>query len=281
MRLITYKKNFLMELVGQILKKNRETKRINLLDVCKELKISEEILSNIENNHFQNKIANVYILGHLGSYCSFLDLDKNKLIEQFKNEQLPKAKTKIDIERPKFKKNSLFSYKVLSVSLILIIFSTFYFLFIEVEKPSREYAIIPDLPENYISIIEKASLDNLTENNNNNNSKEVSFAELEESINSSSAIASLPIKSEKNNQIITLKFLDDTWFQLRNKNNEIIFSQLMNSGEEYSYNLDSNYSITSGNAGHILVLIDQKVRGKIGKKGQVVDSVILNKDFNN
>ena len=55
----------------------------------------------------------------------------------------------------------------------------------------------------------------------------------------------------------------------------------MNKNDEYSYDLDSDYSITSGNAGHILVLINQKVRGKIGKKGQVVDSLIINKDFNN
>ena len=55
----------------------------------------------------------------------------------------------------------------------------------------------------------------------------------------------------------------------------------MNKNDEYSYDLDLNYSITSGNAGHIMVLIDQKVRGKIGKKGQVVDSLVLNKDFSN
>ena len=69
--------------------------------------------------------------------------------------------------------------------------------------------------------------------------------------------------------------------QLRDENDEIIFSQLMNKNDEYSYDLDTNYSITSGNAGHIMVLINQSVRGKIGKKGQVVDSLVLNKDFNN
>ena len=55
----------------------------------------------------------------------------------------------------------------------------------------------------------------------------------------------------------------------------------MNKNDEYSYDLYANYSITSGTAGHILVMINQKVRGKIGKKGQVVDSFVLNNDFNN
>ena len=30
-----------------------------------------------------------------------------------------------------------------------------------------------------------------------------------------------------------------------------------------------------------MVIIDQTVRGKIGKKGQVVDSLVINKSFNN
>ena len=55
----------------------------------------------------------------------------------------------------------------------------------------------------------------------------------------------------------------------------------MNKNDEYSYDMLNNYSITSGNAGNILVLINQKVKGKIGKKGQVVDSLVINKDYKN
>ena len=100
-------------------------------------------------------------------------------------------------------------------------------------------------------------------------------------LSASSAIASLPKDEKYKPIIITLKILNDTWLQIRNEDDEIILSRLMNKNDEYSYNLKSNYSITSGNAGHILVVIDQKVRGKIGKKGQVVDSLVLNKDFSN
>jgi len=106
------------------------------------------------------------------------------------------------------------------------------------------------------------------------------FAKSESNLSSSSAIASTE-KNEIYKSIITLKFLDDTWLQLRDVNDDIVLSQLMNKNDEYSYDADLSYSITAGNAGHIMVLIDQSVRGKIGKKGQVVDSLVLNKDFNN
>ena len=270
-----------MQLVGEILKKTRESKKITILDVSKELKISEETLRNIENNYFQYDIDSVFVIGHLRSYCSFLDLNHNELIYQFKKEHFPDEKQNIEIERLKFQYKLLFSNKLLSFSLILLVFGTFYLLFIEVDKPSREYAIIPDLPENYVSIFEKANMDNLVKNKNIKVSKDENFAKLESSSNLSSAVASLPKVEDSKSPIITLKFLDDTWIQLRDENDEIIFSQLMNKNDEYSYDLYANYSITSGNAGHILVMINQKVRGKIGKKGQVVDSFVLNNDFNN
>ena len=270
-----------MELVGQILKKNRESKKITLLDVSNELKISEEILHNIETGYLQNDIDSVFIIGHLRSYSSYLGFNQLELIDQFKKELFPQENKKIEIERPKFEYKLLFSNKIFSFSLILLIFISFYFLFIEVDKPSREYAIIPDLPENYISVVEKASINNQIKDSYKQINKDKNLAKSEISSSSISAVASSQKTESHKAIIITLKFLDDTWVQLRDDNDEIIFSQLMNKNDEYSYDLDTNYSITSGNAGHIMVLINQKARGKIGKKGQVVDSLVLDKDFNN
>ena len=45
-----------MKSIGDILKKTREGKNISLSSVSKELKISEEVLSNLENNYLQKDI---------------------------------------------------------------------------------------------------------------------------------------------------------------------------------------------------------------------------------
>ena len=235
-----------MEFVGDILKKTRENRKISLPNISKELKISEEILTNLENNHLQKDIDRVFIIGHLRSYCSFLNLNHNEMIELYKLQHYPSEKKNI-----------------------------------EIEKPSREYAIIPDLPENFIAVVEEANLNELVNNKDNLLNPEKNFAEIEGSSNSSSAVASISDNEIQKSTIVTLKFLDDTWVQLRDDNDEIILSQLMNEGDEYSYSIFNNYSITSGNAGHILVMINQKVKGKIGKKGQVVDSLVINQNFNN
>ena len=84
----------------------------------------------------------------------------------YKLQHFPLEKKNIEIEKPKFEYKFLYSNKLISVSLMLLIFSSFYFLFIEVEKPLREYAIIPDLPENYIAVVEGANLNDLVNNKN-------------------------------------------------------------------------------------------------------------------
>ena len=250
-----------MELVGQILKNHRERKNIILSDVSKELKISEEILDNIENGYLQNDIDIVFIFGHVRAYSRFLNLNEIEIVRQFKNENLPNQNKNVEIKRPIVEKNFFISNKITSFSLILIIFSSFYFLFIKTDKTEKEYAIIPDLPENYVSIVEQVSLDYQIEKKPIKKSKDENFAKTDIEFNSSSAIASLPKEENYKPKIVTLKILNDTWVQIRNADDEIIFSQLMNKNDEYSYDLESNYSITSGNAGHIMVFIDQKVRG--------------------
>ena len=72
-----------------------------------------------------------------------------------------------------------------------------------------------------------------------------------------------------------------TWLQLRDSKDEIVLSQLMTQNDEYTYNLNLKYSLTAGNAGNILVLIDNDIRGKIGDFGEVVDSIVIDSNFNN
>ena len=57
--------------------------------------------------------------------------------------------------------------------------------------------------------------------------------------------------------------------------------KMSNKNEEYSYFVNDNYALTSGNAGNVLVLLDGKIRGKIGKKGEIVESLIISSEFGN
>ena len=262
-----------MKTVGQILSIERNSKNLSISDIAIELKISKSIIINLENNNIKNDPDIIFNIGHLRSYSNFLELDTDTIIKKFKNDlsfNINKEKKNITpiVENNFFKIERFFA-----ASLILIVFSSFYFLFIYEYDNQIDYALVPDIPESLEPIIEKANtFDNDLSQENDSN--------ISDLINNSSAIASIEI-DENISTVATLKILNPTWLQLRDENNNIVLSKLMDKDEEFSYKLNLNYNITAGNAGNILVLIDGNVRGKIGKYGDILDSFILYKDFTN
>ena len=262
-----------METVGQILSSERNCKNLSINDIAAELKISKNIIIDLENDNIKNNPDIIFNIGHLRSYSNFLELDTDIIIKKFKNDlsfNINKEKKNITpiVENNFFKIERFFA-----ASLILIVFSSFYFLFIYENNNQIDYALVPDIPESLEPIIEKANtFDNDLSQENDSN--------ISDLINNSSAIASIEI-DENISTVATLKILNPTWLQLRDENNNIVLSKLMDKDEEFSYELNLNYNITAGNAGNILVLIDGNVRGKIGKYGDILDSFILYKDFTN
>ena len=266
-----------MKSVGQILKISRESKNITIADVASELKISSETLVKIEADKINNDQDLVFNLGHLRSYSKYLLLDDEIIVQKFREQNVLNTIEVPDvIARPSFDNKYLNYFKLVPFSLIILIFTSFYILFINQDN-STEYALVPDLPELYEPIIEKESL-NIVDTEKKIVS-ELNYSNSEY-INNSSALASNKISLE-NKEIITLKFLNPTWFQVRDKSESIVLSKLMEKNEEYTYSAEKQYTITAGNAGNILVLIDNNVRGKIGKQGEVVDSLYIDNKFYN
>ena len=262
-----------MKTVGQILLIGRNSKNLSISDISIELKISESIIIDLENDAIKNNSDIIFHIGHLRSYSNFLDLDSDTIIKKFKEQVSFNIKEDKKNITPIVENNFFKIEKFFAASLILIIFTSFYFLFVDERNNEINFALVPDIPESLEPIVEKAN----TFNNNYSQSNSLDKSNL---INNSSAIASIEY-DEDVATIATLKMLNPTWLQLRDESNNIILSKLMDKDEEFSYELKLNYNITAGNAGNILVLIDGEVRGKIGKFGDILDSFVLFKDFTN
>ena len=262
-----------METVGQILTIGRNSKNLSINDIAIELKISKSIIIDLESDNIKNDTDIIFNIGHLRSYSNFLELDTDTIIEKFKKDlsfNITEEKKNIS---PIVENNFFKIEKFFAASLILIIFTSFYFLFINENDNEVTFALVPDLPESLEPIVEKA----YTFNNNLSQSNDLNKNNL---INNSSAIASMEL-DEDVTTVATLKMLNPTWLQLRDESNNIVLSKLMDKDEEFSYELNLKYNITAGNAGNIMVLIDGDVRGKIGKYGDIIDSFVLYKDFTN
>ena len=267
-----------MNSVGQILKKSRIEQNIKINEVASELKISQETLIKFETDKINTNSDIVFSIGHLKSYSKYLGLDHELIIKKFREQEaLNLIETPEVIARPSFESKYIKVSKLMPLSLIIIIFTSFYFLFINDDKNQSDYALVPDLPDIYEPIIEKESL----KMSKNTIQTEINVNYIsKDQISSSSAFASNKNLNNKN-KTITLKFLNPTWFQVRDKSENIIISKLMEKNEEYTYKIENEYTVTAGNAGNIMVLIDNNVRGKIGKQGEVVDSLYIDYKFNN
>ncbi len=262
-----------MKTVGQILLIGRKSKNFSISEISIELKISKNIIIDLENDNIQNNSDIIFNIGHLRSYSNFLDLDSDTIIKNFKEQISFNIKEEKKNITPIVENNFFKIEKFFAASLILIIFTSFYFLFIDEKDNEIKFSLVPDIPESLEPIVEKAN----TFNNNYSRSNSTNKNNL---INNSSVIASVEYDVDVNT-VATLKMLNPTWLQLRDESNNIILSKLMDKDEEFSYELNLNYNITAGNAGNILVLIDGEVRGKIGKFGDILDSFVLFKDFTN
>ena len=283
-----------MEFIGKHLKSKRTEKKISLKKISKELMISENLLKDIESDDFPKYLSTVYLIGHIRSYSKFLNLDDNLVVENFKIQvSYNRINVSKEISKP-IKSINTFSYSgIMSFASIIIILIGTYFIFIQPNDLQPQYAMTPDVPENLQYSLEKTEMNLFLNKNTNQNITQNQFYKEEDNLNdinndikkiaSSSVNASIPeIKNIDNEEVkITLKIINATWIQLRDDEQKIILSQLMNKGDEYSYNLSDSLNLTAGNAGNIIVVLNGEVKGRAGKVGEVIESLIIDNSFKN
>jgi len=232
-----------MKTVGQILSIERNSKNLSISDISIELKISKSIIFDLENDKIKNNPDIIFNIGHLRSYSNFLELDADTIIKKFKDQVSFNINEEKKNITPIVENNFFKIEKFFAASIIMVVFTSFYFLFIDQNDNEINFALIPDIPESSEPIVEKANtFDDLSQ------SSDIKKSDL---INNSSAIASIEFE-ENVNTVATLKMLNPTWLQLRDEENNIVLSKLMDKDEEFSYELKLNYNITAGNAGNIL-----------------------------
>jgi len=283
-----------MEFIGQYLKKQRIEKKLNLKKISKELMISYNLLKDVENDYFPDYLDTIFIIGHIRAYSKYLKLDSNTIINQFKIQiSYDDSGAHKEISKPINSRSFVNFPKSFSFALFFIISFSFYYLFIDTNKQEYNFAMTPDLPENLQYNLEKISMDLSLKKISSIDQKKIDMLENHnpifkkihnintEIISSSSVIASQKSMSRTDLDQVSLKFLNPTWIQLKDRDQKIIISKLMNQGEEYIYSLSNKYSLTAGNAGNIIILINGNVRGKAGNAGEVLESLIVDSNFNN
>lgn len=278
-----------MKLTGKYLKEVRTRNHIKLKTISKDLKISLSFLEALENDDFSKTPGGVYDIGFIRSYSDYLNLNSDLIVEEYKKQiAFSTVKDPIVLPKPIVGFNPFISYKTISFFSVIIISGFFYFMFVSRSEFNNEFAITSDIPEELEAELEKYNLNNNSSNlviaNQEIKKDKLKYTEnnlKNEDSNQITVIASTPTNSDQNeiSNSISIKVLDTTWVQIRNIKNEVIFSKLMSTNDEYNYFLTDNYSITTGNAGNIIISIAGQVMGKLGKKGEVLDSIKVSKNY--
>ena len=287
-----------MENLGKILKKARESRNLKLETLSKRLNISLDYLESIENGNSKKLPGEPYNWGFIKSYSNYLNLDTDYLYNLYKNENNNVIKKK-ELNLPTITNNyQLYYLKYGFIGILtIILFYTFYNFFYLQTNIDERYAITPEPDEIMLAQIEEEELKRSIEEikkfkiqqkeDQSVSIEDIKILEINDNkktdqSNMSSANANFDQEINKDiNKKIILKLLDDTWIQIKGPNQDIIISKLMKKNEEFILNTYEYYFITTGNAGNIKILIENKNYGKLGKKGEVLNSFKLSEDFNN
>ena len=270
--------------IGEYLKNVRTKRNITLETISKELNISYSYLVEIEKDNFFKTPGGVYTIGFIRAYSKYLGLNSSELIKEYKA-QISESEIIKPIELQKPLISSFFT--VILVSLV------FYKLFISDYNSQPEYALTPDLPENFETKIDendvKIALSNLKNkqtnkeiiNNQIDNTDLLTNTINEFKNNTIFALASKPKELDKNDikNLISISVIKPTWIQLIDSDKNIIISKLMEINDLYNYSIKDNFLLTTGNAGNVVVSIGDKVMGKLGKQGEVLDSIIISPEY--
>ena len=140
--------------IGEYLKNVRIKRNITLEKISKELNISYYYLTEIEKDNFSKTPGGVYTVGFIRAYSKYLGLDSSELIKEYKA-QISSSEIIKPIEIPQPVHSYYSPYKIASFFTVILVSLVFYKLFISEYNSQSQYALIPDLPENFEIKIEE------------------------------------------------------------------------------------------------------------------------------
>lgn len=100
---------------GQLLKMAREMHRLSPDDIAKQLNLRVQWIIDIENDHYSDGVALIYVKGYLQSYAKLVDASVDDVLKAFKEmkfeEAFLKRKPQGVVEEQFARRQPVFSYR--------------------------------------------------------------------------------------------------------------------------------------------------------------------------
>ncbi len=258
----------------------RKNKNLSVKDASQILNISEDIINNLEKGDFNELNKDIFIVGHIRTYLNLIEIDPKLLINNYKaKEILLKTKSQNIIIPYNFKlsrKNIL----LLSIFLFILVL----LIYREINKLNEKY-IIEDNKE----LIFEEKNENKEEEKNLQNKEEtktiINENKEEETIQNKEEDKPI-IDENKNNEKISpeiknidfiyIEAIEDAWIEIQDKNTKVIVSKIIKKEEKIKLPYQKDLILVTGNAGGIIIKIDNNTINKIGESKEVKRNISLN-----
>ncbi len=250
-----------MDNLSDILRKAREEKKLSLKEVSQVTKIRLNVLEAIEADNFEI-LPPVYMKSFIKEYINFLQIDysqvKDKLevifkqIEKSSSAKHLKESTEptfsITANRKKIKHSSqqlnkaiLFIYLALGLSIVAIVYFTFFYTQEELQPP-----------------VQTTKRDTITLETNETTSQPIT-------------------STSQDSMSLEFKAIDTVWINMI-IDNKVSESAILYPEKVKTWKAMNFFKFTIGNAGGVIVKRNGELLPPLGKKGIVLKSVIITRD---
>ena len=247
----------------------RKNKNLSIKEASQILNISGDLINKLEEGNFEEIRRDIFIIGHIRTYLNFIEIDHKLLIYNFKPKKIILKRKNQNIILP-------YSFNISRKYIFLISIILFFFLLIiykEINTVNKINIIYDENTEKEIENIkdqEKAiqEIEDLEE-------KEVTNSEPDE--NKIESQSDEIITSEiKNIDFIYIEASEDSWIEIQNKNSKVLVSKIIKKNEKIKLAYEKDLILATGNAGGIIIKIDNNIINNIGKFREVKRNISLN-----
>ena len=260
--------------IGERLKKLRLEKGLSLDEVCKKTKIHPKVLKAIEEDSFVN-LSPIYVKGFLKIYCKFLGVEPKDYILDYSE---PKATVRIEEEAPSrislglsfvkvlAKKLKIFIIVLLGITLLIVLFNLG-------KSVARKIASRPKKPRAVAATVSKK----VSPKPISRPAPAVAAAEIKKEEPPKVAPAQKPKESKSGINLSIIAKYDDCFIELK-VDGKTFFKNILRKGRSEDWQAKEKFELSLGNAGAVELVIDSKRITSLGKRGQTLKNILINKD---
>ncbi len=252
--------------VGHSLEAGRKAKGLTIETASKSLCITKKILTRLEKE-CDDMPRDVYTVGFVRSYATFLGLDADALVSAFRgNASISLIKTGDESKFPSpLPQAGIPRFKYIAASLVLLVILVVGAQYGALTPTSIQDSIVATAPIVADSPLEPDSITLV------NDPDEVTSPIPDEVVEPKvTEAAPTDDQSITSKESVVMKISQESWVEVTDPSGRVIISRVFKKGESYPFEATlTDFKIHTGNAGGISLVFDDYQTPALGKQGEI------------